>query len=46
MGISGSVPGTEHNPVAPILLFVFAGVAAGALGYAVFVWLLGRPVGY
>jgi hypothetical protein len=44
--VPGSVPGTERNPVAPILLFVFAGVAAGALGYAVFVWLLGRPVGY
>lgn len=39
-------PRTDDNPVPPLLVFVYAGIAACALGYAAFVWLRGLPVGY
>ncbi|MCK8602186.1 hypothetical protein [Desulfoferrobacter suflitae] len=32
------------NPVVPLLLFVFIGVTAWALGYAVVVGLFGEPI--
>lgn len=42
----GVVPETGHHPVPPILVFVYAAVGAGAVGYAVSVWVSGAPVGY
>ena len=42
----GGVPRTDDNPVPPLLVFVYTGIAVWALGYAAFVWFRGLPVGY
>ncbi|MBI5015472.1 MAG: hypothetical protein HZB55_08260 [Deltaproteobacteria bacterium] len=44
--VPDEIPGAEHNPVAPFLVFVYVGTVAGAVGYAIVVGLLGGPVGY
>jgi hypothetical protein len=39
-------PRAEENPIPPVLVFVYAAVAACAFGYAGFIWSNGLPVGY